>query len=258
MLHLVNEIWERRSLLLTLAINDLKLRYKKSVLGFFWTFLEPLLLLSVLYLVFSNIFKSDIMHYPLFLLMGLILWNMFSRGTSMSMDNLLHKAGLVSQTYLPREILIISSVLTSFFMLCFELIVFFIFVGAFGIIPSINIVFFPVMLGILFLMTLGVSFGLSALNVYYRDVKTIWTVLLQAGFFLSPIIYSIEIFPENIKNIISLNPFVPLLNISRDVVIYNKWPESESFSYLIFILLVVLVSSYLIFKKLDKRLVEEL
>jgi ABC-type polysaccharide/polyol phosphate export permease len=187
------------------------------------------------------------------------MWSAFSRGTSMGMESIMNKSGLVSQIYLPREVLVLSGVLTSFLMMIFEFMVFFVFMIVFQVMPAITIVLLAPMLILLFLFTLGISFGLSSLYIYYRDLRAIWGVVLQAGFFLGTIIYTIDIFPENVRPLISLNPFVPLLEISRNATIYNKWPSTDSgLLYLLLIILIVNIGGYAIFKKLDKRLVEEL
>jgi len=256
--NIILEIWNRRSLIMTLAVSDLKLRYRNSVFGFFWSFLEPLLMLTILYFVFTEIFHGTIQYYPLYLLMGLIMWNMFARGTSMGMESILAKSGLITSTYLPREVVVFSGVLTSFFMMVFELIVFSIFMGVFGLMPSTTIILLPVMVVILFVLTLGFSFALSSLLVYYRDLRSIWGIILQVAFFAATIIYQITIFPEKIRYFISLNPIVPLLDISRNVTIYNKWPNGGDLTYLISITFVVLCVGYAIFKILDRRIVEEL
>src|SRR5574337_565680 len=120
-------LWQKRSLIYNFAITDLKIRYRNSILGFFWTVLEPLLLLGVLYLVFTNIFKSQIEHYGLYLLLGIIMWNTFTRGTEISLNSITSRTGIVTQIYFPREIPAISSTITAFLMMCFEFVVFGIF-----------------------------------------------------------------------------------------------------------------------------------
>lgn len=254
----IYEVWSRRSLIITLAFTDLKLRYRNSVLGFSWSFLEPLLMLTVLYLVFTNIFKGTIEHYPLFLLLGLITWNMFSRGTHMGMDSILNKAGLVSKTYLPREVVVVSGVLTSFFMMLLEMIVFFIFMVGFQVIPADTVIILPLMLPLLFILTLGVSLALSSLYVYFRDIRSIWTVVLQTGFFLSTVMYKIDIFPKSIRPIISLNPLIPFIDTLRDATIYAKWPDANNMAYLVVVVFAVFAIGYAIFKRLDRRIIEEL
>lgn len=253
-----NQIWKRRSLIITLAVSDLNLRYRNSVLGFFWSFLEPLLIMTVLYFVFSTIFKADIENYPLYLLLGLIMWNMFSRGTTMGIDSIIMKEGLVSQTYLPREVVVISGVLTSFIMMLLELIIFFIFMFAFQVLPTITFVMLPLMIAIIFLLTLGMSFALSSLNVFYRDLRSIWSVVLTAGFFATPIIYSLDMLSDEIRSYLSLNPIVPILETARGATIYDSWPSSFEMTYLLIITAIVFFVGYAIFKRLDKRIVEEL
>ena len=128
----------------------------------------------------------------------------------------------------------------------------------FQVFPTVTLVMLPPMLILIFLITLGMSFALSALNVYYRDLRSIWGVITMAGFFATPIFYTLEILPDDIRSIISLNPIVPILEISRGATIYNYWPSNYEISYLLTITLVILVIGYAVFKKLDKKLVEEL
>jgi len=112
----MRELWDYRHLTFKLAMSEFKLRYKNSVLGFFWSLLEPLLMLLVLYMVFTNFMKVKIEHYQLFLLMGLISWNMLSRGTTMSLNSILGKSSLVKKVYFPRQVLVISSSITALMM----------------------------------------------------------------------------------------------------------------------------------------------
>lgn len=256
--NLLQTIWKRRSMIWIFALNDLKLRYRNSILGFLWSFLEPLLLLGVMYFVFTTLFHNAIENYPLYLLLGLILWNMQSRGTSMGSSSLLSRSGLIQKIYFRRELFVISSVLTSFLMMCFEFCAFTLFMIFFGVVPPITIVFFPLVLVTLFIFTLGVSMYLSCLNVYYRDVQYIWAVILQAGFFITPLFYKLDIFPEKIRMILSLNPMVGIMEISRALVIKAPMPSTNIILVTIIGTAVIFVSGYFVFKKLDYRLVEEL
>ena len=105
---LLEEIWSHRSLIVLLAFNDVRIRYRNSVLGFLWSFLEPLLMLGVLYFVFTNIFKNTIPDFPLYLLLGLVIWYMFSRATSMGQTSLLDKSGIIKKVYFRREIIVLQ------------------------------------------------------------------------------------------------------------------------------------------------------
>src|SRR3990167_4689263 len=131
----ISNIWNYRHLTFKLAISDFKLRYKNSVLGFLWSLIEPLLMLVVLYVIFSFFMKVNVEHYQLFLLIGIISWNMLARGTAMSLNSILGKPSLVSKVYFPREILVISSCITALLMTLLEFVVFGIFMIIFKVMP---------------------------------------------------------------------------------------------------------------------------
>ena len=252
------EIWQKRSLIYNFAISELKIRYRNSILGFFWTFLEPLLMLTVLYLVFTNIFKSQIDHFPLYILLGIILWNMFSRGTNIGLNGILSRSSILTQIYLPLEIPSISSAITSFLMLCFELTVFGIFMLVFQFTPSYTIVFLPLVLLLEFILVLGLSLPLSVLNVRYRDTQFIWAVILQVGFFLTPIFYKLDILPEYVQKILYFSPMVQIVNMAHEITLYGTIPSIESIQIAITTTLLIFALSYAIFRKIKVRVMEEL
>jgi lipopolysaccharide transport system permease protein len=256
--NLLRQVWEKRSLIILLAFNDVKLRYRNSLLGFVWTFLEPLLMLTILFFVFTNIIKGNIENYPLYLLLGLVIWYMFSRATSMGSSSLLDKAGIISKVYFRHEIIVISSCLTAFIMMIFEFAAFGVFVAAFRFVPSLTILLLPLLLIDLFILSVGISFLLSVYTVYFRDVRFIWQILLQAGFFVTPIIFKLNMFPENVKNILQLNPLVTILDIAHNLVLYNSLPTLKASLYLIASTAVIFAIGYVVFRIKDKRLVEEL
>ncbi len=182
-------IVEYRELIRILTISDLKVKYQSSVLGFAWSLLNPLLMMLVLYLVFNNVFKSNQDHFALYLLIGIISWRFLSIGTASSMTAIVGKPSLVTKIYIPRQVLVMSTVLSSFISSILEFLVLvplLIILGA-GISPYILL--FPVIHIIYFMIVYGISLILAALYVYYRDLNQIWDVLIQIGFFLSPIVY---------------------------------------------------------------------
>lgn len=253
-----HELWKRRSLILNFAIFDLKVRYRNSVLGFSWTFLEPLLMLGILYVIFSNIFKIEIENFPLYLLLGIVMWGMFSRGTDMGLSSIMAREGILKHLYLPREILLISSTITSSIMLIFELIVFGIFMAIFQFVPPSTIIILPLVLILEFIMVLGFTFPLSVLNVRYKDVQFIWAVIIRAGFFLTPIIYRFDMLPENIQNILQYSPMVHIFTIAQDVTLYGNLPNIESVQYAILTTIIIFSVGYGIFRKFNSKIIEEL
>ena len=256
--NVITNIWNYRHLTIKLAISDFKIRYKNSVLGFLWSLIEPLLMLAVSYIVFSYFMKMNVEYYQLFLLAGIISRNMLARGTSMGLNCILGKSSLVSKIYFPREVLVVSSCITALLMTLLEFIVFGIFMIIFRVIPTMTIIYFPIILFIQFILVLGVSFGLASLNVYYRDIQYIWAVVLQAGFFATPILYPISIIPEKYVWIIKLNPMTHVIDIMRGSVIYSVVPVFRDMIFLIVSSLAILIVGYVIFLKLEPRFAEEM
>lgn len=254
----LSEIWDHRSLIRTFAINDLIIRYKGSLLGALWSFLEPMLMLGILYLIFSHVFKSDIENYPLYLLLGIIMWNFFARSTSTGLGSIIARTGIVKQTYFPRDILPISSCITAFLMLGVEFVVFFGFVVGFQFVPPITILILPVLVVLLFCLTLGISFILSVLFIKFRDIQNIWNIVTYAGFFLTPVIYDINIFPEHIGKLLLLNPVAQFLDIAHDAVLYGQLPSVFAISYTAIFSVGILIVGYIIFKHYDFKVIEEL
>ncbi len=253
-----NDLWIRRSLVWHLAVTDLKIRYKNSVLGFGWTIIEPLLMLTVFYLVFTNIFKTGIENYALYLLIGIITWNMFSRGTTMNTSSILNRANIVTKLYFPKEILVLSMTITAFLMMIFEYMI----LGAFFIgtqfLPPISSLLIIPILAILFVITLGISLPLSVLNVKYRDVAIIWTVIVHAGFFITPIIYKMEFLPENIQQLFWFNPMVHIIESAHNLLLYEIYPDIFSIIYMIAMAVGSMVMGIIIFRKYNPNIVEYL
>jgi len=254
----IKELYDYRNLIWVLAWTDFKERYKNSVLGFFWSLLEPLLMLAILYIVFSNLMKVQVEHYQLFLLQGIIMWSFFTRSTSGSLYAFKLKAQLVKKVYFPRDILVISSCITALLMSFFESIIFLAFLLFFMIPLSLNILYLPIVIFLYFIIALGTSLVLSALNVYYRDIQYIWALVLQVGFFATPVIYPLNVFPQYLQKILSYNPLAQVIFLGRDVTLYSKEPNLASFVFVIFIAVITLVIGYAIFLRLEPRFAEEL
>jgi lipopolysaccharide transport system permease protein len=254
----IKELYDYRNLIWVLAWVEFKQRYKNSVLGYFWSLLEPLLMFAVLYIVFSNLMRVQVEHYQLFLLQGIIMWSFFTRSTSASLMAIAGKPQLVKKVYFPRDILVISSCITALLMSVFESIVFLAFLLFFGIPLSVNIAYLPIIIFLFFMIALGTSLVLAALNVYYRDIQYIWALVLQIGFFATPVIFPLSVFPPYLLKVLSYNPLAQVIFLARDVTLYSKVPNMASFLFVIFIAVVVLVFGYVIFTRLEPRFAEEL
>ena len=252
------EMWKFRGILFNFAITDLKIRYKNSVLGVLWSVIEPLLMLSVLFLVFSTMFKFEIENFPLYLLLGIISYNFFKNGTNIALSSLSNRSSLITQIYFPRSIPAISSCFTASIMLIVELAILGIFMVVLQFNPPFTIIYLIPIYLLAFVFILGVSLGLSVLNVKFKDVEFIWGIILHAGFFLTPIFYQFDFLPENIQNVLQFSPMVQIVTMAHHVTLYGTLPPLNSLLYASVSIFSILVIGYLIFRKYQARIVEEL
>jgi len=255
---IIKEMWDTRGILFSFAISDIKIRYKNSVLGIIWSLIEPLLMLGVLFLVFSSLFQFQIPNFPIYLLLGIITYNFFKNSSLFALSSLVNRTSLLTQIYFPRSIPAISSCLSASIMLIIELGILAIFMISFGFIPPITILLLP----LVFLMALAINFGialpLSVLNVKYRDVEFIWGVVLSAGFFLTPIFYTFDMLPANVQSVLQFLPTVQILEMAHHLTLYGTFPSVNAIIYSIIMTLTILAIGYGIFKKLQARIAEEL
>ncbi|MFH0870504.1 MAG: ABC transporter permease [archaeon] len=246
-----------------LTILDFKLKYNRSILGFFWSLLKPLLMLATLYVVFHMLMKLSVPHYELFLLIGIILWNFFTEATSSSMTAVTRNINLVKKTNFNKKLIIISTTLSAFISLLLNLAIFFGMVIVFSAGFSWHILLFVPLLCELFIFSLGVSFLLSALYVRFRDLIHIWDVIMQIGFWVTPIIYPLTLIPGAFQKFYILNPLARIIEDSRNSLILHRLPPVD-FSYakhLTITLLIcagALVIGMMIFDKLSRRFAEQL
>lgn len=242
-----------------LAITDFKLRYNNSALGYIWSLLNPLLIFSVLYIVFSIFMRfKDIEHYQLYLLLGIILWNYFAEATNNGMQSLQFKASLISKINFPKWVIIVASNLTALLTLMLNLIVFSIFFIFSKVIPTKTIIFFPLYLLELIVFSLAVSLLLSSFYLKFRDLAHIWSVVIQIGFWITPIIYPITRIPENIRQFLLLNPMARIIVDSRSVMIYDTIPSLRHNLISLLMIAVLIILGVIIFKKRSSNFAEEL
>lgn len=247
-----------RDLIWNLTISDLKVKYQSSVLGFAWSLLNPLLMMLVLYFVFMNVFRFEQENFALYLLIGIIAWRFLANGTSMAMGSIVGRPGLVTKLYIPRQILVMSSVLSSFISSILEFVVLIPLLFILGAVVTPNILFFPVVHGIYFLIVYGASLVLASLFVYFRDLNQVWDVVLQAGFFLSPIVYPINIIPAEYLDLYMLNPMTVLIETYREFLLYGVTPSLVSLLFLLAAGGAMVAAGTLVFKRLERRFAEEI
>ena len=242
-----------------LAKTDLKMRYQGSWLGIIWIFLKPLCIFLVLNFVFSHLFFSDNQNYSMRLLLGLILWFFFSETTTVGMNSLISKAGILKKIYIPKWIIIISATVHSALAFFFNLIILFLFLLAYKIYPGpAQISLFFVYVILVFGISLTFSFFTAPLFVRLRDLNQIWEVLLQVLFYASPIIYPVSAVPPKVQTILYLNPMTLLIEHSKVVLIDNSVPRFDHLLIFIIIFIPVFFASIWYLKKSSKNLIENM
>lgn len=249
-----------KELVLRLAKTDFKLRYHGSTLGYVWVILKPLLMFTILNFVFSTIFNfrnSGTPYYPLELLTALLLFQFFAEGTMNGMSSLLSKAQLVTKIYVPRWTIILGSTINALFIFSMNLVVLIFFFVLYGKMPSLaGILMFFVYSILLYVLIVAFSFLTATLYVRFRDLITIWEVLLSVLMYASPIIYPLSMMPERIQNWILLNPLAFIINYSKEGLISNNFPKVGYFFLLLLGTAVILALSILIYKKYEKKVAE--
>ena len=252
------EMWKARGILFNFAVSDLKIRYRNSILGVLWSFVEPLLLLAVLFVVFSTMFKFEIPNFPIYLLLGIICYRFFQNGTSLALSSLTNRSATITQIYFPRSIPGLSAGITSAIMLVFELAVLGIFMAWFQFIPPITILLLPLVLALELLLIFGIVLPLSVLNVKFKDTEFIWGVVLSAGFFLTPIFYQFDMLPEMLQNVLQFSPMVQIVTMAHHVVLYGFLPSLNTVLYAVGSISAITIIGYLIFRKYQSRIAEDM
>ena len=238
--------------------KEIRGKYKKSFLGVFWSFLNPLLMLMVYAIIFPIILKSPEKNYTMFLMTALIPWTFFTTGITQGAAVVIANANILKKVYFPREILpisIVTSGLVNFLISCIIIFIFLIFTGI-GF--SKYIIFFPLYVLIEYILILGFVFILSSVTVYLRDLEHIIGVIIQALFYATPIVYSMNMIPKAFAWVFQINPMAYVIQGFRDTLYYQTMPDLHGLFVISIFSLILLVIGYKIFDKLQKNFAEEL
>jgi lipopolysaccharide transport system permease protein len=269
----MRELWDYRDLLYNLVVRDLKVRYKNSALGILWSLLNPLLMM----LVFTFVFKvlrgsSRLPAYPAFILSGLLAWNLFASSIMRAIGSVVGSAPLIKKVYFPREVLPISAVLSNLVNYLLALPVYFVLATALGRAPTTWVLLLPAVIVVQLFFTLGISFILATLNVFYRDTQIVMEVVLLAWLFLSPVFYAVtEVAPNGVRiaNVALssydvqrwfriLNPMASILASYRDILYWGAQPGLDFFLRTAVTAVFFLIVGYLIFLRYSPIFGEEI
>ena len=251
-------LYNYRELLKTNVQKDVRGKYKKSFLGVLWSFLNPLLQIAVYAFIFGKILNAGEENYAIFICCGLIPWMLFSTAINRSTTVMVENGGIIKKVYFPREILPISMVTaeTVNFIISSVIIIAFVLIGGLGI--HWTWIFYPLILLILYIFLIGISFIMSSVTVYFRDLQHFTGVFMQMLFYATPIAYSASRVPVKFSWVVKFNPMAYVIDGFRSIFLYHKMPDITGLCILGIVGLAVFVLGYLIFNKLQRQFAEEL
>lgn len=255
----IREVFAYRQMIFRLVKRDLRGRYKGSVLGFLWTFLNPLLQLVVYSLVFSAIMRVGIENYYIFLFVGLVPWLFFSSCLTGGASCIWQQQDLVKKIYFPREVLPIAFVLSQFVNMLLTFIVIFIvlFISGQGVNP-VALLFLPVIMLVELVLALGITMILSGLTVYFRDLEYIFSIVSMAWMYLTPVMYSVDMVPPEYEHLFYLNPMTPIIIAYRDVLYYQQIPQLRTLLSGFSVGVIIFVAGWFVFSRMKRNFAEEL
>ncbi len=228
MIELIREIIRYRELIWALALKDLRVRYKRSVLGFLWALLNPLFMMIILTVVFSAVMRIAIDQYAVFLLVAILPWTFFSQALSYSVESIVGNGELLKKIYIAKSVFPIAAVLANLINFLLSLIPLILLLAALRFPFHWTWIYMPFPLLCLLAFTLGCGFFCAAANVFFRDVSHIIQIVLAGWFYCSPIIYSLDLLPEKYHVFFRFNPMLYILNGFRLALYYGMLPSVQS------------------------------
>lgn len=257
-MNIFQKIYQYRELLKTNVKKEIRGRYKNSILGVMWSFLNPLLQLAVYSVIFGALLSGGDATYPIYICVALIPWTYFTTAITQSSFTIVGNGDIIKKVYFPREILPISVVTSGAVNFIISTIIILAFVIFSGIGLSWYLLLYPFVLLVQYVLLLGISFIVSSITVYFRDLEHIIGIVLLAAFYGTPIVYKLEQLPDALKMIIQLNPMTHIIKGYRDIFYNHQMPDMKILGILLGISVILTIVGYFIFKKLQKGFAEQL
>lgn len=256
---LLKELFSYREMIFSLVKKDLRGRYKGSMLGFLWTFINPLLQLMVYTVVFSMIMRNGIEKFYIFLFVALVPWIFFSSSITVGAMSIVNQQDMVKKIYFPRQVLPIAYVTSSFVNMLFCFIVIFAALLISGIGFNLTaLLCLPIVMIVEYILALGIALLTAALTVYFRDLEHILGIVTMAWLYLTPIMYPVDMVPEEFLPIFYMNPMTPITIAYRDILYYKQVPHLNTLIHACILGIVILIIGNLVFSRLQRSFVEEL
>jgi ABC-type polysaccharide/polyol phosphate export permease len=251
----ISDIYSSRNVLHQLIVQQLILRYRRTVLGYFWTLVNPLLMMSVMAIVFSTLFKVDLKTFAIFLFAGMIPWGFFSSVVGQSGGAFINNEGLIKKIYLPKIIFPLSIACALLIDCLLSFIALLIIILLIGGTLSWAMLFLPISFALLFVFAVGCSLIVSVATVFFRDLQYVIVVALQGLFFLTPILYKQDLLLGKVSWLVKLNPVTPFIALFRTSIIDSALPTAELFLHATAIAFATMGLGLFIFLRQEKKIV---
>ena len=251
---MMRDLYRYRDLVLSLVARELKVRYRRSTIGFLWTMLQPLATMLVLTAVFSAIFRFDIDNYPVYALAGIMFWNFFSQSITSSMNSLKGNAALLTKIPVPKAVFPVATVISGVINLLFAMVPLLLIIIATGHPLRPALLFLPLAILLAGLFTLGAGLLLSPLAVFFYDTIEMVGVALTLLMYMTPVFYPMSIVPEPYLHAVRFNPIRSVLEVFRDPIYYGKIPPVTHLTVAVVITVALLVVGIVAFRRNSDRI----
>ncbi|MEW6180637.1 MAG: ABC transporter permease [Chloroflexota bacterium] len=243
----LKEAWRYRDLVFFLVRRDITARYKRSVLGIAWTMLNPLGMMIILSVVFTQVFRARVEGYPAYVLSGLISWTFFSQTSSSAINALVWGGDLLRRIYIPRSTFAMSAIGTGLVNLLLSLVPLIVVNLVIGIPLHITLLLSPFAMIMLAMFSLGIGLLISTIGIYFADVVEMYHIILTAWFYATPVMYPVDILSTNVAMIVKLNPMFHLVGLFRDLVFYGTVPPLQTWLLCLGVSTMTLMIGWLVF-----------
>lgn len=254
----MREFFKFKALLYELTTRDIKVKYRRSILGLLWTVLNPLLMMLILCFVFSQLFRFDIENYAIYVLSGQVIFNYFQISTTDAMMSILNNGTLIKKVYIPKYMLVLVKILSGTVYLLASFAALLIVMGITGNRIRGTVIFFIIPFLCLILFSLGMGLLLASMTVKFRDIMHLYGVFCTALFYITPIIYPFSILPDYMKKVVYYNPLTAIMDVFRVVVVEGQIPRIERVIYSILISVGMFLVGRTVFKKRQNSFILDL
>ncbi|QUC64799.1 ABC transporter permease [Nitrosopumilus sp. K4] len=252
------ELWKKRSLIAHFSVLNLKLRFKGTYLGLFWAALEPLFIFSILFTVITTIREVKQEDFAIYLIVGVLFYHLFTRGTIGGLQSLVNNTNILKSIKIEKEIFPVIATGTIFIFMLVELLDLFLLMPIFSFVPTWTTILLIPLLALFLVLILGVSYYLSIFNVFIRDVQQIWSVLVYALLFISPIFWYVSDVDGILLSIHQVNPLGQLIELAHKVIVFGEVGSISEWAYALALVLGIFFSGFVLFKKFENKVVEKL